>query len=400
MSQIAYTTFSGDLCTVFRDGSDLQKLTSVSSQDDRSYNLFENIQLPHSRYTWPTWSPNNKVLAVSRIDTDNSYSLHSIEISTGNITTIFSNELNTAPVGRGVPHVMSWSPDGNHLAFLASTPTSLALYVATPGTLDQPTLLTRGGPIYFNWSEDSNSLLIHCGRELSIARINNHENPTVHSIGNVGSSFKVPSLYMNDSNFIWNFDGPHGNGVYVGSVQSHLSQAKLVLKTSPPVAFRLSSMNDELLIADTINEVRPVFQRLTKVNLNGTVQSCLINEPYLAFFWSPDNKRIVYLTFNIERSSLIWKHLSLPDNNPVELFEFWPSDLMLTMVSDFDQFSLSNAIWSSDSQSIVFCGTLTPRSGRRNGHSPGQDKIYVLDMSTGEKPRELAYGTFAVWSWT
>ena len=84
MNRIAYTTFTGDLCTIEPDGSDPRKLTSVSSLDDHSYNLFENIQLPHSRYTWPTWSPDGKALAISRINTDNSYSLHSIDIATNN----------------------------------------------------------------------------------------------------------------------------------------------------------------------------------------------------------------------------------------------------------------------------------------------------------------------------
>ena len=399
MNRIAYTSFDGNIFTIKPDGTDPRRLTTTDLQDDPFGQLLAHTQEPRLRYAWPIWSPEGKKLATSRINADSSFSLDVVDISTGKTTTIYNNEPQTAPVSRGAPHVMCWSPNAKHLTFLASTSRDLTLFISTPEEQREPSLLVEGGPIYFGWAEDSSALLVHCGAKLFLVYPDIGQSPTVQTLGTVGTAFKAPSLSHDASQMVYASTGAAGNGLYLASTQSHRTEARLLFDAMPPVAFQWSPAKGELLVADAINETRPVFQRLTRVSLDDTLHKTLINEPYLAFFWSPNKEKIVYLTFNVERSSLTWKYLKEPGEAPVELAEFWPSGLLLTMVSDFDQFAHSNPVWSPDSRSILFCGTLAPRSGRRNGGSPGQDKIYVLNVEEGATPREIADGPFAVWSW-
>ena len=399
VNRIAYTSFDGNIFTIKPDCTDPLRLTTTDRQDDPFHQLLAHTQEPRLRYAWPIWSPDGKKLATSRINADSSYSLDVLDTSTGKTTTIYNNEFQTAPVSRGAPHVMSWSPNSKHLTFLASTQRDLTLFISTPEEQIEPSLLVEGGPIYFGWSEDSSALLVHCGAEMFLAYPAIGQSQTIQPLGTVGTAFKAPSLSHDASQMVYGSTGDAGNGLYLASTQSHLTEARLLFGTRLPVAFQWSPAKGEILVADAINETRPVFQRLTKVSLNDTPPKTLINEPYPAFFWSPNKERIIYLTFNVERSSLTWKYVKEPEGGPVELVEFWPSDLLLTMVSDFDQFAFSNPVWSPDSRSILFCGTLAPRSGHRNGGSPGQDKIYVLDVDEGATPREIADGPFAVWSW-
>jgi len=399
VNRIAYTSFDGNIFTIKPDGTDPRRLTTTGLKDDPLRQLLGHIQESRLHYAWPTWSPDGKKLATSRINADSSYSLDVLDTSTGKTTTIYNNEPQTAPMSRGAPHIMCWSPNSKHLTFVVSTPRDFALFISTPEERREPSLLVEGAAIYFSWAEDSSALLVHCGAELFLAYPAIDQSQTVQPLGTVGTAFKAPSLSRDASQMVYASTGDAGNGLYLASTQSPLTEARLLFDITPPVAFQWSPTKEELLVADTINETRPIFQRLTKVSLDGTTHKTLISQPYLAFFWSPNKEKIVYLTFNVERSSLTWKYVKEPEEGPVELAEFWPSGLLLTMVSDFDQFAYSNSVWSPDSRSILFCGTLTPRSGRRNGGSPGQDKIYVLDVEEGAIPREIANGPFAVWSW-
>ena len=79
--------------------------------------------------------------------------------------------------------------------------------------------------------------------------------------------------------------------------------------------------------------------------------------------------------------------------------EYTPSAESLTMFSFFDQYAYSNSVWSPDSSQIVFSGTISTPDPRRNGATPEEDKVYVLDLREGAAPREIATSRFAVWSW-
>ena len=81
------------------------------------------------------------------------------------------------------------------------------------------------------------------------------------------------------------------------------------------------------------------------------------------------------------------------------LMTFQPSRDVLTMLGFFDQYAYSHSPWSPDSSRLVVAGTETLPYERRNGHTPTGSRVFVIDVSGGEPPREIAEGTLAFWSW-
>ena len=86
-------------------------------------------------------------------------------------------------------------------------------------------------------------------------------------------------------------------------------------------------------------------------------------------------------------------------SDPRELFSYRPSANSLTMLNFFDQYAYSHSPWSPDGRRLVVAGTQVEHFARRNGDTPGGDRVYILDAGGVESPRELAAGILAFWSW-
>ena len=63
----------------------------------------------------------------------------------------------------------------------------------------------------------------------------------------------------------------------------------------------------------------------------------------------------------------------------------------------FDQYAVSNNLWSPDSESLVFAGKLVNRAESIEENS--LNEIFILDVNGSSEPRILASGRLASWSW-
>ena len=410
VNRIAYVGSDGNIFTIKPDGTDSRRLTLTDLRVGPRGHIL--AQGSHSQvfYAWPTWSPDSTKLAASRITgrgADATFSLEVLDASTGRATKIYDNEPNTLPIARGAPHYTSWSPDSRHLAFIASTPGELILFISTPGEGRGPTPLTGQGPLYFSWADDSNSMIIHKGRQLLLASVPGSGLGMPRMLGTASEGFRPPALSRDATKTIYVAKGEHGDALYVADIE-HATQegsgtqppgARSVLDVGPFSALLRSPTRDEVAISDSTDAAAGYYARLTLVSSDGTSQKTLANEPLLAFFWAPDGEKIVYVAFDPEQLSFTWKYVTRSGGAPVELVEFSPSAESLTMFSFFDQYAYSNSIWSPDSSQIVFSGTTGASDPSRNGATPEGDKVYVLDVREGSGPREIATSRFAVWSW-
>ncbi len=402
VNRIAYVGTDGNLFTIEPDGTDSRRLTSTDLRvGPRGGILAQGID-SQVIYTWPTWSPDSKKLAASRaiLSQENvTFSIEVVDASTGTTTRVYDNESGSLGIAERTPHYMYWSPDSNHLAFLAATLNGLALFISTPGDGEEANRLLEEGPMYFHWADDSSRILIHHKLYMVLSSASQGVFQSTERAGPVSLGFRVPALSQGANEAIYINGGDTGNKAYRASTQPLLAEPRPILAVGLSAAFIRSPTRDEVAIADVIDGPGSVFDRLTLVPESEGPGKPLVTESFLAFFWSPNGERIVYVALDLERRSLVWKYVDRTEGEPVELVEFQPSTELLTVISFFDQYAHSYSLWSPDSSQIVFSGLAGAASETEVGGPQIQDRVYVLDVREGARPREIAVSHYAVWSW-
>ena len=87
---------------------------------------------------------------------------------------------------------------------------------------------------------------------------------------------------------------------------------------------------------------------------------------------------------------LTWHVIDLTSGQAIDLNTFEPTESFIYLLTYFDQFAQSTAVWSPDSRSLVYTGT--PLIGKRG--------VYVVDtQQPAGSPRFVGPGDFAIWSW-
>jgi TolB protein len=164
-------------------------------------------------------------------------------------------------------------------------------------------------------------------------------------------------------------------------------------------AFLWSPRRAELAVADQSDPNSLVFQRLRLVSAEGGDERTLVEEPLIAFYWSPDGEQLAWVALDPESRVFQWKVMSRDGGEVRDLLRFHPSGEVLIMLSFFDQYAYSHSPWSPDSSRLVVAGNLEPVSERRDGHTPTGARVYVLDATGNQPARDIAEGTLAFWSW-
>ena len=408
-NRIAYVGPDGNVYTVRPDGTGSRRLTDNDIRVGPAGNvLARGAEAIQGRivYAWPTWSPDGTTLAVSRIVVEPqsvSASVLVIDAATGRSRKIYDNVPDAGFVATRAPHYFYWSPDGKHLSFLASTVGALEVVVSNVEGGGDPVGLIEGSSLYYTWSPDSRSLLMHRGAELFVSRATTDGFGPPELLGTVGGAFFAPAMSRDARTLAFAADGALST-VEVPSTgevkeNSPVPGAKRILPAETFTAFKWSPTRDEMAVADNFDGTSALFERLSIVSADGTKHSVLVDEGLIAFFWSPEGDKIAYVTRNQESQTFSWKYVGRDGGEPVKLVDFLPSQDFETIFSFFDQYAYSNSLWSPDGTQLVFSGTIGPASAGRNGSAPEADKVYVIDVKVGASPREIATSRYAVWSW-
>ena len=159
--------------TIDEDGSNRQILLGGAQATTVS---LSSVPFPQAgqapRYFWPTWSPTGEQVAVSRIPGTIDGSQSAL-VLVSSYTDVPRTVQDTPPgvaglVAADAPHYVQWSPDGQHLTFIAPTAFegNLAMFLASIDDLSDPQRLTTTAPLYHSWASDSSMVLIHRQEEL------------------------------------------------------------------------------------------------------------------------------------------------------------------------------------------------------------------------------------------
>ena len=120
-------------------------------------------------FTWPTWSPNGRDIAYSRVTRDAQgqqfIALDSYDRISQEYSVVHQGDPGFAGLlAEGVVHYPLWSPDSKKLAFVVVTQNrGLSLFLSDRTTDDEPRFLLDSGPLWMSWSSDSNHLAVHRG---------------------------------------------------------------------------------------------------------------------------------------------------------------------------------------------------------------------------------------------
>ena len=312
--------------------------------------------------------------------------------------------------GEQAPFYLYWSPDSRQVAFLASDPDGMGLHlVQADGSADSQ-LLTIGGPLYWQWSADSQSMFVHSGFSGEAARL---ELIATDSDGN-GDTVAAPGFFQApgisvDGRYLAYAEVMNGNNSQLVIVDQE-SDTMVTQRHAGQVAMAWSPSANQLAFTSGTEAGSSAFigpLRLMDA-VTGDVR-VISDEPIIAFFWSPDGRFLAALSIarsnegdinaQLEKEPLSKPGLqqNLPqlrllvyDVNEDEgrvLLSFVPTFTFASqLLPFFDQYALSHRLWSPDSSALVLAMI-----------EDGRNQIFIINTATGQK-RYLADGQMPFWS--
>ena len=389
LQSIVFVGTDFDVSTVRRDGSGLRTLVAPGDVP-----VGGETQEAAVGYTWPTWSPDGRHVALSRIPGLTGESVASLVV----LEADGSNERQlhvTNPgfvnlVAEGAPHYTHWAPSGERLSFVAprADGTGLGLFeVAIAG--GDPYLVAEDAPLYHVWSPDSSGMLLHRRQSLLVHSV--VDRSTV-SIRRDSSSYRVPAYSWDGAWMAYVADIGRGEQLIAWSPGTSIERE--LWSVSNEVAFAWSPTESILAATQRVQPFAADYAGLALLDAE-TGQAKRVYEGNLrAFFWSPDGSRIAIVARKPSDRYLEWVVVDFLAATTTSITPFVPSDDYSMLIQFFDQFAPSHSPWSADSSALLFAGII-PGSGQVAQRAPSE--VWVAGASGDEPPRALAPGRLAFW---
>lgn len=275
-------------------------------------------------------------------------------------------------------------------------------------------LLTTGSPVYWNWTSDSQKLLVHSGisgTDARLALLNTDSFENAEDIAPPGF-FQTPGISANGR--FWAYAEDLGDGTSWLVVTNRETGERWLERHSGMVAFSWSPVGSQLAFTNGAREGSlTAWGPLRLFNAETGETRLLSGNTNLAFFWSPDGRYLAAINTgdNSENfgTNVMKRMTAVAPSPPNPIYSrratnlIWPSstwkqakngrrsplclqDCSSANFAVFDQYALSHHIWSPNSDAVVL--SVMEESG-------SQVKIIPVD---GGPTTDLGRGDMPFWS--
>lgn len=393
INRIVIVNKEGQLETVAPDGSEQRILTG----DEYAFQ-------------YPAWSPDgSQIAALGSSDEGSGIFLLEDKEEPSAIHEVFFG-------GGRNPFYLYWSPDSSKISFLAARfgrQMSLNIVDALEDT--ESRLIATGSPFFWNWTADSEQLLIHSSALSDDARLalidKEGSSDQVTEIAAPGY-FQAPGI--SPSGDYWAYSQLQDGGNSWLTIDDRQSGDKQTERHAGSLALSWSPIEDKLaFISGEDNGQVGFWGPLRLVDAASGEMRVLSSNLVLAFFWSPNGRQIATISVPFDygldggvevrgpklRQLAKTQIRSLPpaqrtphkfnisvidvdSGSGLELGEVsFPTSFLTQFLVFFDQYALSHSLWSPDSDALILpilkdnesqLTVISTKSGRMNPIGQGQ----------------------------
>jgi TolB protein len=335
------------------------------------------------RHTQAAWSPGGGLIAWAEVGAERS----AIHVANPDGSDRRSGETPFPPF------YLAWSPDGTRIVALGSAEGGIGVLVATVAEDGLEVDSIEGGqPFYLDWSPGGERLLAHVGADL-LVEIDPGTGMRTAVPDVTPGGFQAP-MWLADGRRVFAERGAVRQAVVLetpdgardrivafdGYVTFDLAAGRIAFESAggdPGVA---------VTAAVGAQPVPALPGVLTVLDLESGRSTTVSPDPVLAFEWSPDGTRLLYLTPLGDDGRMQW---NVWDGQSSQTFvAFTPSPVYLQdYLPFFDQYSRSHTAWAPSSGSFAYAGT-------DGGGRPGVWVQHLTDAS----PVHVAPGEMVSWS--
>jgi TolB protein len=365
-----------------------------------------HITLDGRGYRSPTWSPDGRRLAFIGPDGGSAAALHVFDRGRDEHEVLYSSRVSA-------PFYVYWSPDSRSVTFLTQESAGLAMRVADAYQPDSDWMMAQGQPFYWTWSPRGDQVFMHVGGAGAFAEnahlsfLANREGAPRVEMKLTPGRFQAP-VWSASGQYVYYVAADENGGDAIYKTEMATDQQTLVTTLSGS-SYMVLSPDDEHIAYMQLQrgEGFPALGAAHILELESGNKRRVLEHWVAAMYWSPDGKKLALLTPAqgdenpvarvpglaaplAQENRFRWWVYDLEAETLDPLLPFVPTLQFIQTVSFFDQYHLSLTFWSPDSRYLVI-------TKGQDGQEDGE--VWILDTTGKEAPRQIAEGTFAVWSW-
>ncbi len=391
---LVYLGTDGNIYICDQGGSHQQALTMdghFPENDSDDFLIYHN----------PTWSPDSKKLAFTSLDRKAEHAASNVfvaDLEEDNLTSIYSSTTE-------LPYYLYWSPDLNSVSFLSTSSSGEIQILQSVSSTAEPKILDTGTPYYWSWAPDGRTMIVHAadpsstGATEKTAFLSLDQEVTEFGLDVQPGSYQTPAWSPDGTRILYAIrKGNNRNTIVMADADG--SNPHNLAEFDGKAAFVWSYDGQKVAFIDSDQTMNTgIIGKLHVLDLE-TSEEIVQDKDIIAFFWSPNSKKLAYFVPFLEDSAssettdsqnllLELNMLDVESGENQELLTYKPTSQFTEILPFFDQYHQSNTIWSPDSNNLVLSYI----------DSDGKSGIAVVAASGRLEPRLLVEGLLAFWSW-
>ena len=341
--------------------------------------------------SWPSWSPDGRWLACFQGRGDEGetgpFAVCAVEVDG-------VEERQLVELDGLLPIYSWWNSRGDKLAILAQDDDQLQLWTCRLDEVGAHRVIDQGVPLFFSWMPDGERLLLHVGARddrgrLVVRRADGQGDGQLFP--DPPGSFCTPLIVGDRAVYV---AGRRGESTL--TVSDHAGHGAMDLAPLQGLlAVVPSPVGPAVAVAAAPRGETTPYQGIWVAPVEGGRIEQVSDEDCMAFFWTPDGRRIIYARLDLNASCMRWRCVDVETGKKEDLGPFWPSRDQLFYLHFFEQYAVSHPLVTADSRTLVFASHPDPGDGEVGTTC----QIIALDLDAPVvEHRVLAEGTFAVCS--